>query len=281
MTNLAPCANESGVPGQVAPDDAVTAVSIAPETAAADPASVNRAGHRDAPVSWVRRGVRVTSGQEKAWEQFGPAYLIEPPRGLARESIDPTWRWDPAASFGRHAPLVVEIGTGQGENIVAAAAGDPNRDYLGVEVYKPGLARTIVRAQREASHCDLAALTNLRLIQANAPELLATALPAASIAELWLFFPDPWPKARHRKRRLVSPGFVDLAARTLEPGGTVRLATDWADYAVAMRTVFAQHDAFEPVATDRFEGRVLTAFERKGRNADRAVIDLAYRRRCN
>jgi len=221
----------------------------------------------------------MTGGQEAAWSEHGHHYLIAAPSALARESLDPNWRLDPEIAFGRHAPLIVEIGTGQGENIVAAAAADPERNFLGVEVYRPGIARTIVRARQTATALGRDQLTNLRLLQANAPELLATALPAESVAEMWVFFPDPWPKARHHKRRLISPRFAELAARVLEPGGVLRLATDWSDYAEHMREVLDRASGLEPVPTDRFAGRVLTAFERKGQNAGREVTDLAYRRR--
>lgn len=223
----------------------------------------------------------MTAGQEVAWSEHGPHYLIPAPPALARESLDPNWRLVPEIAFGRKAPLVVEIGTGQGENIVAAAARDPGRDYLGVEVYRPGIARTILRARAAAVSQGLEQLTNLRVLQANAPELLDTALPPSSVAELWVFFPDPWPKARHRKRRLISARFAELAARVLEPGGILRLATDWSDYAEHMQQVLDGAAGFVPEPTDRFDGRVPTAFERKGQNAGRPVVDLAYRRTGN
>ncbi|WP_265523180.1 tRNA (guanosine(46)-N7)-methyltransferase TrmB [Oerskovia flava] len=232
---------------------------------------------RTQPVSFMRRSGRLNPRQQRAWDADDGRYLLEVPRHIARTSVDPAHVLDVAATYGRSAPLVVEIGSGQGEAVVAAAAAAPERDFLAVEVYTPGLAQTVLRAaQRD--------LGNLRLLQANAAEVLATTLPPASVDELWVFFPDPWHKARHHKRRLVTPEFVGLAARVLAPGGTWRLATDWAHYADQMRAVVEADDRFAPVARDdgvvaRFDGRVRTSFENKAHDAGRTITDLAYRRR--
>ncbi|WP_049788421.1 tRNA (guanosine(46)-N7)-methyltransferase TrmB [Isoptericola variabilis] len=234
--------------------------------------------YRTQPVSFVRRSARLTKSQQKAWDTKRDRYLVEVPRALAATSVDPAWRFDAEAVFGRCAPLVVEIGSGQGEAIVAAADAHPERDHLAVEVYTPGLAQTIVRAER----CrERRGLDNLRLLQVNAAELLETALPPASADEVWVFFPDPWHKSRHHKRRLVRPSFATQVARVLRPGGVLRLATDWAEYAAHMLQVL---DACEDLVNahgrggvaPRFEGRVLTSFERKGREAGREVTDLEY-----
>ena len=345
-------------------------------------------GHRNRPVSWVRRGVRMTEGQEAAWQQHGHKYLIEPPRSLARESIAPGWALDITSIFEKSSPcaekllpcakslrlraaqapgldsatptakavsaqnddgrgphrLVVEIGTGRGENIVAAAAREPETNFLGVEVYGPGLARAILLAESagtgtpllhvnpeianavananvpvvsrrttpqptepmepaeqteptvEAANQAETGLANLRLIQADAPELLE-ALPENSVDEFWVFFPDPWPKSKHQKRRLVDDDFIPLIARVLKPGGVIRLATDWQHYADQMQEVFAKASGiFEPLESpveegaspsrnqqnpqnQRFSGRVLTAFESKGIREGREITDLAYRRK--
>jgi tRNA (guanine-N7-)-methyltransferase len=124
-------------------------------------------------------------------------------------------------------------------------------------------------------------LDNLRLVQANAAELLATALPEGSVDELWVFFPDPWHKARHHKRRLVTPEFARLAARVLRPGGTWRLATDWVEYAEQMLDVGEASADFDNLhgagqVAPRFDGRVLTSFEKKGTEAGRTVTDLVF-----
>ena len=230
---------------------------------------------RDKPVSFVRRSGRMTPSQERAWEDLGPRYLLELPRGHAVTSISEDARLHPAEAFGRDAPLVVEIGSGQGHAIVHAAKERPEHNFLAIEVFRAGLARTIIRA-------DWAETENLRLVEANAPEVLDQALPAGSVDELWVFFPDPWKKSRHTKRRLVSEDFVSTACRALKPGGVLRLATDWADYAKQMREVMDMATGFERAFdgdwAKRFDGRVLTAFEEKGAKAGRDIRDLTYRR---
>ncbi|WP_235780476.1 tRNA (guanosine(46)-N7)-methyltransferase TrmB [Sinomonas notoginsengisoli] len=256
--------------------------------------------YRRQPVSFVRRGTRLQGRRQAAWDEHADAYVVDVPRQVADTSVHPDYVFDAAEEFGRTAPLVVEIGSGLGEAIVAAAEADPGRNYLAVEVYKPGLANTLLRiAQR--------GLTNVRVVQANAPEVLGSMLPAGSVAELWVFFPDPWHKTKHHKRRLVRESFADLAARVLAPGGVWRLATDWSGYAQQMREVIAHSPAFRnahdgalagtasPLTaawasgvdceatgeTDevggwapRFEGRVLTSFENKAHQAGRVIFDL-------
>lgn len=254
------------------------------ETSAGAGATTGR--YRTAPVSFVRRSRPLPPAQQRAWDEQRPRYLVDVPRATAATSVDPGWVLDPAVVFGRRAPLVVEIGSGQGDQAVAAAAAAPGRDLLAVEVYEPGLARTARRAASGGE--DGAGLDNLRLVQANAIEVLATALPAASAEEVWVFFPDPWRKARHTKRRLVDGAFLDAAARVLAPGGRLRFASDWEPYAHAVRELLAGHPAFGPdPAADadgwspRFAGRVLTAFERKGLAAGRPVHDLVGVRRAD
>lgn len=231
---------------------------------------------RDKPVSFVRRGGRMTPSQERAWHDLSPRYLVELPRGHAATSIADHATIDPAALFGREAPLTAEVGSGQGHAIVHAASEHRDRDYLAIEVFRAGLARTMIRA-------EWAQITNLRMVEANAPEVLEAALPAGSVDELWVFFPDPWKKARHTKRRLVSADFARISARALRPGGVLRLATDWEDYAEQMREVMDDATDFERDFTGewapRFAGRVLTAFEQKGIDKGREIRDLSYRRR--
>lgn len=228
---------------------------------------------RAKPVSFVRRSGRMTPSQEKAWEDLGSRFLLELPRGHAVTSISDDAQLHPSEAFGREAPLVVEVGSGQGHAIVHAAEQHPERNFLAIEVFQAGLARTMIRA-------EWADVDNLRLLEANAPEVLERALPEGAVDELWVFFPDPWKKARHTKRRLISEDFVPVASRALRPGGVLRLATDWEHYALQMREVM---DAapnfmrdFEGDWAPRFEGRVLTAFEAKGAKAGRAIRDLAY-----
>jgi tRNA (guanine-N7-)-methyltransferase len=217
----------------------------------------------------------MSDAQERAWIDLAPRYVIETPRDAAATSVRPDSAIDPAAVWGRAAPLVVEIGSGQGHAIVHAAASMPDTDFLAVEVFRAGLARTMLDAERSGAD-------NLRLVEANAPEVLQHLLPPASVDELWIFFPDPWHKNKHTKRRLVTPEFAAIAAGAVREGGLVRLATDWEDYALQMREVLdaapAFTRAFEGEWAPRFEGRVLTAFERKGTRAGREIRDLAYRR---
>jgi tRNA (guanine-N7-)-methyltransferase len=232
--------------------------------------------YRDRPVSFVRRSGRMSDAQERAWEELAPRFVIDVPRDAAATSILPGSELDHGAAWGRRAPLVVEIGSGQGHAIVHAASSHPDTDYLAIEVFRAGLARTMLDAER-------AGAANLRLVEANAPEVLQHLVPPASVRELWVFFPDPWHKKKHTKRRLVTAEFADIAAVALEDGGMLRLATDWEDYALQMRAVLDAAPAFERDFegdwADRYDGRVLTAFERKGARVGREIRDLAYRRR--
>ncbi|WP_309065154.1 tRNA (guanosine(46)-N7)-methyltransferase TrmB [Microbacterium sp.] len=230
---------------------------------------------RDEPVSFVRRSGRMSEAQERAFDELAPFYLLDVPRHVASTSVHPEARLDPASEYGRTSPLIVEIGSGQGHAIVSAAAARPDADFLAVEVFRAGLARTMLDADR-------AGVRNLRLVEANAPEVLSTLLPEAAASEVWIFFPDPWHKKRHTKRRLVRAGFPATAARALEDGGMLRLATDWEDYALQMREVLDEAPEFERAFDgewgERFDGRVMTAFERKGIAKGRDIRDLAYRR---
>ncbi|WP_240642218.1 tRNA (guanosine(46)-N7)-methyltransferase TrmB [Microbacterium sulfonylureivorans] len=218
----------------------------------------------------------MSDAQDRAWSELASQYVIESPRDLAATSIRPGSAIDPGEVWGRAAPLVVEIGSGQGHAIVHAAASRPETDFLAIEVFRAGLARTMLDA-------DKAGVRNLRLVEANAPEVLEHLLPEASVSELWVFFPDPWHKKKHTKRRLVTSSFAGLAARALTDDGMLRLATDWEDYALQMRAVLGAAPDFAPEFegdwAERFDGRVLTAFERKGARVGRDIRDLAYRRR--
>lgn len=230
---------------------------------------------RKGTLSFVRRNGRISDAQERAWRELAPTYVFDVPRDVAETSVHPDARLDPAAEFGRSAPLVVEIGTGQGHAILHAASEHPETDFLGVEVYHGGLARTMLEA-------DKAGLSNIRLIEANAPEVMQTLLPEGSADEVRIFFPDPWHKKRHNKRRMISPGFGAIVGRVLRDGGLLRLATDWEDYALQMREVMDAEPEFERAFDGewdaRFAGRPMTAFERKGLDKGRDIRDLTYRR---
>ncbi|MEH0108613.1 tRNA (guanosine(46)-N7)-methyltransferase TrmB [Tersicoccus sp. MR15.9] len=229
-------------------------------------------------LSFVRRGTRLQGKQLAAWERLSGHYLVDVPRASAATSVDPEARFDAASAFGRSAPLVVEIGSGLGDAVVAAAAAAPEQDFLALDVYRPGLSDLMRKA-------DTAGAPNIRVIEANAPDVFATMLVPASVDEVWMFFPDPWPKKRHHKRRLVSPEFAALVARVLRPGGRWRLATDWEEYAEQMRETLDQVAEFSAANegadgwSPRFERRIETGFERKGIAAGRVIRDLTYVRR--
>lgn len=231
---------------------------------------------RDEPVSFVRRSGRMSDAQERAFTELGPHYRLDVPRDVAWTSVHPEARLDLVLEYGRAAELYVEIGSGQGQAVVAAASSHPDADFLAVEVFRAGLARTMLDAHREG-------VRNLRVVEANAPEVLSSYLPEAAACEVWIFFPDPWHKKKHTKRRLVRPGFGETVAKALCDGGLLRLATDWEDYALQMREVFDSEPlferAFDGAWAERFDGRVLTAFERKGIAKGREIRDLVYRRR--
>lgn len=217
----------------------------------------------------------MSDAQERAFTDLAPRYVLDVRRDAASTSVAPDESLDIAAVYGRAAPLVIEVGSGQGHAIIAAAGAAPERDFLAVEVFRAGIARTMLDA-------DKAGLVNLRIVEANAPEVLDGYVPAGAADEVWIFFPDPWHKSRHTKRRLVREGFPQTAAAPLRQGGLLRLATDWEDYAVQMRAVLDASDLFERVFdgdwAPRFDGRVMTAFERKGIAKGREIRDLVYRR---
>jgi tRNA (guanine-N7-)-methyltransferase len=214
----------------------------------------------------------------RAWERLRHAYVLEVPHRSASTSIAPGHPLDLTVVYGRTAPLVVEIGPGTGESLVAMAAARPEVDVLAFEVYLPGVARTVNRLHETE-------ITNVRLLQSDAVDGLRNLLGPASVEEVWTFFPDPWPKVRHHKRRLVDRAFAELVAGRLRPGGVWRLATDWADYATQMRSVLDAEPELENVgaAADgwavRDTERPLTRFEQRGIEAGRTVRDLRYRRR--
>ncbi len=222
---------------------------------------------RTTPVSFARRGGRLTDRQQAAWDALASSYVIEVPRSGPSTSVHESFEFDAATEFGRTAPLVVEIGSGHGESLVAAAQAQPGVDFLGLEVYIPGVAQTLVTMRA-------AGATNVRMAIVNAPEALTTMLAPASVRELRTWFPDPWHKKRHHKRRLITVEFTELVARVLEPEGTWRIATDWGDYADSIADVLAASPFVEGTAVPRFDGRVKTRFERKGLAAGRVIHDF-------
>jgi tRNA (guanine-N7-)-methyltransferase len=180
-------------------------------------------------------------------------------------------RVDPQKIFGRPAPLVLEIGSGMGETTAEIAQANPQIDYLAVEVHGPGVGSLLKKI-------DALGLKNLRLIRHDAVEVLERMIPDGSLAGLHLFFPDPWPKKRHHKRRLVQPPFAALAARKLAPGGYLHAATDWLEYATQIDAVFSANASFEKNPRES-KTRPVTKFERRGIGLGHPVRDLLFLRR--
>jgi tRNA (guanine-N7-)-methyltransferase len=176
--------------------------------------------------------------------------------------------------FGREAPVVLEIGSGMGDATVAMAAADPGRDYLAVEVHTPGIANLLAMVERRG-------LANVRVADGDAVDLLRHLLAPESLAAIHVFFPDPWPKSRHHKRRLIQPDHVALLRSRLVDGGVLHCATDWAEYAVVMRqTLDADPELVNthPGYAPRPAYRPITKFERRGLAAGHRIHDLIYRR---
>jgi tRNA (guanine-N7-)-methyltransferase len=218
--------------------------------------------------SFVIRTGRITAAQERALEALWPKYGVE--LEAARGLLD----WD--ALFGRKAPHTVEIGFGNGENLARMATEHPERDYLGIEVHRPGVGRLLLELEELR-------LTNVRVVCHDAVEVLAQYLPPASLDEVVILFPDPWPKKRHHKRRLVQAPFLQLVAERLAPGGIVRLATDWQPYAEEMLAVAQANANLRNLAPDggyipRPAERVATRFEKRGERLGHEVWDLAFGR---
>ena len=216
--------------------------------------------------SFVRRAGRTTPGQRRALDQLLPVFGLPLERSL-----------DPVAVFGRHAGLTLEIGFGNGESLLAMARAAPERDFLGIEVYDAGVGRLLEGVEREG-------LRNVRVWHADAVPVLTDCVAAGLLDEVLLFFPDPWPKKRHHKRRIVQPDFARLVCSRLRPGGRWRLATDWAPYAEHMLDVLEAEPGLVNVhgprgVAPRPSSRPLTRFEQRGARLGHAVTDLEYRRR--
>jgi tRNA (guanine-N7-)-methyltransferase len=215
--------------------------------------------------SYVLRGGRMGPGQQRALDELGPRFVLpfqEAP--LDFEQV-----------FGRRAPVVLEIGFGMGDATARIAAEQPESDFVGIEVHEAGVGALLRRIGESG-------LTNLRIVRHDAVEVLRHMVAPASIAGVHLFFPDPWPKKRHHKRRLVQPPFVQLLAERLAPGGYLHFATDWQPYAEQMLEVLAAEKALANSAADyapRPDRRPLTKFEARGLQLGHGVWDLVFQRR--
>ncbi|MDR1791180.1 MAG: tRNA (guanosine(46)-N7)-methyltransferase TrmB [Propionibacteriaceae bacterium] len=212
--------------------------------------------------------------QQRAWDALHVKYVIEVPRGERRTSVSPAAEVDWAAEFGRSAPLYVEVGSGDGTAITALAQRFPEANLIGFEVFVPTLASTLSKLER-------AGVENVRMLLADAEQGLEYLFAPGSLSELWTFFPDPWHKKKHHKRRLVNPRFAASVATALAPGGIWRLATDWEDYADWMREVLAGEPRLAPdlggeLSSPRWEPRPVTRFEQRAITAGRRIQDLTY-----
>ncbi len=212
------------------------------------------------------RAGRMTTGQSRAlevlWPRLGVVYSPTP--------------LDFGALFGRAAPRTLEIGFGNGEHLANLAAAHPDRDYFGIEVHRPGVGHLLMLAEARG-------LSNLRVSEHDAVEVLRDQIPAASLDEVLVLFPDPWHKKRHNKRRLIQPPFVELIASRMKPGGVFRLATDWEEYAHQMLEVLGASASFTNLSASgdwmpRPDERAPTRFEKRGARLGHGVWDLAFRR---
>jgi tRNA (guanine-N7-)-methyltransferase len=214
--------------------------------------------------SFVRHG-RVTAAQRRALDNLEAHFVLDS-AALA----------DLPAAFGRAAPKHLEIGFGMGESLAIMAQNHPEIDFLGIEVHRPGVGRLLARL-------DAAGIANVRVICADAVPLLEQVLAAQSLDYIYILFPDPWPKKRHHKRRLIQPDFVQSLTRVLKSGGQLHLATDWQDYAQHMLAVLSATPTLRNLSDNggfapRPEYRPLTKFEQRGLRLGHAVWDLCFER---
>jgi tRNA (guanine-N7-)-methyltransferase len=215
--------------------------------------------------SFIRRQGRLTPGQEVALDQHWSQYGLEP-------ELD----YDFSQVFGRQAPLIVEIGFGNGDSLAKMAAANPDHDYIGIEVHKPGVGHLLILLNEQG-------LTNVRVYCHDAIEILEQKIPDLSLAGLHLFFPDPWHKKKHHKRRIVRPSFVDLLNKKLQVGGYFHAATDWQHYAESMLDVLSASEGLKNTSLnqdycERPDYRPLTKFEQRGLRLGHGVWDLIFKK---
>ena len=217
--------------------------------------------------SYVLRQGRLTRGQQRAFELYWPQL------GLEYRQLP----LDPAETFGNDNPVFLEIGFGNGESLAEMARRGPDKNFIGIEVHGPGVGHLLMKLEEYACR-------NVRVCRHDAVEVLQHMIPDASLAGVFLFFPDPWHKKRHHKRRIVQPGFIELLARKIRPGGFFHAATDWQDYAEHMLEVLQGHPQLfrntSPSAdfVPRPEQRPLTKFEQRGLRLGHGVWDLVFER---
>ena len=232
-------------------------------------------GHR--PVrSYVLREGRLTDGQRRALGQLWPVYGLEPPAVQGAPPAVPSAPLDYPQVFGRAAPLHLEIGFGDGGALLEMAAQNPHCNFIGAEVHRPGVGRLLL--QLEARQ-----ITNVRVFCADGIQVLSTAIAAGSLAAVYLYFPDPWPKKKHHKRRIVQAPFIRLLAERLTPGGSLHFATDWQPYAEQALERLQQSALFQNPAgpgqfSERPPERPQTKFARRGQKLGHGVWDIVMRK---
>ena len=214
--------------------------------------------------SFVRRAGRMTPSQQRALDELWPAFGVE----FSDSTLDI------GAMFGREAPVVLEIGFGNGDTLVQQAADRPDKDFIGIEVHEPGVGHCLLRARD-------AGVTNLRLITHDAIEVLTQQIPPATLSRVNLYFPDPWPKKRHHKRRIVQASFLELVADRLKSGGSLYIATDWANYAEHIEETVKSCGRFECAEEREHDGdraldRPRTKFERRGLTKGHRIRDWHF-----
>lgn len=217
--------------------------------------------------SFIRRQGRITQGQQLALDNYWNAYCLNP-------SAD----YDFSEVFGRSAPLIVEIGFGSGDSLAQTAAANPDKDYIGIEVHRPGVGHLMLLVEQQG-------LTNVRIYCHDAMEIIEHKIPNDSVAGVHLFFPDPWPKKKHHKRRIVRPSFIELLTRKLRPDGYFHAATDWENYAEHMLEVLSaatglENDSPTGDYCERPDYRPLTRFEQRGLRLGHGVWDLIFRKKA-
>jgi tRNA (guanine-N7-)-methyltransferase len=224
------------------------------------------AKHHPPVRSFVRREGRITPAQQRALSSLWPRYGFDADAPLT----------DSMTLFGRHAPLEVEIGCGNGDALLSMAAERVDHDFIGIEVYRPGVGKLLAGIEG-------AGLENVRICNRDAVEVVRDCLPPESVTRILVLFPDPWPKKRHHKRRLLQPGFVRLLAERLLPGGELLIATDWREYAeFAMEAVSGEPLLRNVCGAGQFaprpDTRPVTKFERRGQRLGHEVFDIVMRR---
>ncbi len=214
--------------------------------------------------SFVKRPGRVTEGQRRAFERLWPQYgLVTDGKAL-----------DLAAVFGRTAPCVLEIGYGNGDSLAAQASTERDHDFIGIEVHEPGIGHCMIAGEE-------AGLSNLRLLAEDAIDVLTKSIAPDALSRINLYFPDPWPKKKHHKRRIVGEPFLSLAARALCAGGRLHIATDWAPYAEHIDETMAACTLFKPLKRTLHDGdkpiaRITTKFERRGLKLGHRIVDWVF-----